>query len=159
MERKMLCPTCYALEKYGEKPKTVVPENPYQWNSPTVAKILERMEYLGHTINFKTHVKSFKNRKKINNSPEQWKVFENTHEAIIDQETYDIVQKIRQGKRRPTKMGEMPMFSGLLYCADCGSKLSFQAELMKNQANIILFVPLIAKAAAPARCTIFAMWW
>jgi len=123
-ERKILCPTAYALEKNG-KPRTVLPDNHYQWNAPAVAHILERMDYLGHTVNFKTHIKSFKNRKKIDNSPDQWKIFHNTHEAIIEQETYDIVQKIRQGKRRPTKMGEMPMFSGLLYCADCGSKMSF----------------------------------
>ncbi|MGL5435468.1 MAG: DUF4368 domain-containing protein [Lachnospiraceae bacterium] len=127
-ERKILCPTTYALSK-GGKARTVIPDNHYQWNSPAVAKILERMEYLGHTVNFKTYIKSFKNRKKIDNSPDQWKVFQNTHEAIIDQETYDIVQKIRQGKRRPTKMGEMPMFSGLLYCADCGSRMRFHRQV------------------------------
>ena len=74
-------------------------------------------------MNFKTHVKSYKNRKKIDNRPEQWRIFENTHEAIIDKETFEIVHKIRSGKRRPTKMGDMPMFSGLLYCADCGLSL------------------------------------
>jgi len=123
-EREIICPTVYALKKNG-KPRTVVPENPCQWNAPTIAGILERMDYLGHTVNFKTHIKSFKNRKKIDNSPDQWKVYNDTHEAIIDQGTYDIVQKIRQGKRRPTKMGEMPMFTGWLYCADCGSKMTF----------------------------------
>lgn len=85
------------------------------------------MEYLGHTVNFKTHVKSYKVKKKIDNAPSQWKIFRDTHEPIIVQESFDIVQKIRQGKRRPTKMGEMPMFSGFL-CADCGSKMSFHLE-------------------------------
>lgn len=126
-ERKILCPTYYALEK-GGKPRTALPADKFAWNSPVVAKILDRMDYLGHTVNFKTHVKSYKVHKTIHNSPDQWKVFEGTHEAIIDKETFEIVQKIRAGKRRPTRMGEMPMFSGLLYCADCGRKLSFHRK-------------------------------
>ena len=127
-ERKILCPTYYALEK-GEKPRTVLPPDKYSWSATVVSHILERMDYLGHTVNFKTHIKSYKNRKKIANNPDQWKVFENTHEAIIDKETFEIVQKIRSGKRRPTKMGEMPMFSGLLFCADCGSKMTFHRQM------------------------------
>lgn len=126
-ERKILCPTYYALKR-GEKPRTALPPDKYAWNGPVVAKILERMDYLGHTVNFKTHIKSYKNHKKIDNSPDDWKIFENTHEAIIERETFDIVQKIRAGKRRPTKMGTMPMFSGLLYCADCGSRMTFHRE-------------------------------
>ena len=126
-ERKILCPTYYALEK-GGKPRTALPADKFAWNGPVVAKILDRMDYLGHTVNFKTHVKSYKVHKTIYNSPDQWKVFEGTHEAIIDKETFEIVQKIRAGKRRPTRMGEMPMFSGLLYCADCGRKLSFHRK-------------------------------
>lgn len=127
-ERKILCPTYYALEK-GGKPRTALPADRYTWNAPVIARILDRMDYLGHTVNFKTHNKSYKNHKKIFNSPEEWKVFEGTHEAIIEKETFEIVQKIRAGKRHPTKMGEMPMFSGLLYCADCGRKLSFHREV------------------------------
>ena len=127
-ERKVLCPVMYAVSKELKRP-SVIPESPYQWSATVVSKILERMEYLGHTVNFKTHVKSYKVKKKINNDPSQWIIFRDTHEAIIDQETFDIVQKIRQGKKRPTKMGEMPMFSGLLYCADCGSKMSFHRKV------------------------------
>ncbi|MFV0579857.1 MAG: DUF4368 domain-containing protein [Fusobacterium ulcerans] len=127
-ERKILTHTHYALSK-GEKARTVPPPNPCQWNGPVIARILDRMEYLGHTINFKTHMKSYKVKKKIDNAPTLWKIFRDTHEAIIDQETFDIVQKIRQGKKRPTKMGEMSMFSGLLYCVDCGSKLTFHHEV------------------------------
>lgn len=123
MERKILTPVHYMADK-GLKPITVLPSNPYQWSSTVVVKILERMDYLGHTVNFKTHTKSYKNHEKIINDSDQWQVFENTHEALIDQSTYDIIQRIRQGRRRPTKMGEMPMFSGLLYCGDCGKKLS-----------------------------------
>lgn len=127
-ERKILCPTVYAVSK-GLKQLSVIPEIPYQWNATVVAHILDRMEYLGHTVNFKTHVKSYKVKKKIDNDPSQWKIFRDTHEPIIDQETFDIVQKIRQGKKRPTKMGAMPMFSGLLFCADCGSKMSFHRKV------------------------------
>lgn len=93
--------------------------------APYVVDVLERMDYLGHTVNFKTHRKSYKQKKKIENDKSEWKIFENTHEPIIDKSTFDIVQKIRANRKRPTKMGEMPMFSGILYCADCGKKLSF----------------------------------
>ena len=123
-EREILCPTYYALEK-GGKPRTVLPADKFAWNAPAVAAILERTDYLGHTVNFKTHRKSYKQKKKIENDKSEWEIFENTHEPIIDKSTFDIVQKIRANRKRPTKMGEMPMFSGILYCADCGKKLSF----------------------------------
>lgn len=123
-ERGVLCPTAYALSKgYGIAKN--VPKNPCQWSSTVVVNILERVDYLGHTVNFKTHRKSYKQKKKIENDKSEWKIFENTHEPIIDQSTFDIVQKIRANRKRPTKMGEMPIFSGILYCADCGKKLSF----------------------------------
>ena len=123
-ERKILIPSAYALEK-GYAVRNNIPKNPCQWSSTVVVDILERMDYLGHTVNFKTHRKSYKQKKKIENDKSEWKIFENTHEPIIDQSTFDIVQKIRANRKRPTKMGEMPMFSGILYCADCGKKLSF----------------------------------
>ncbi len=81
------------------------------------------MEYLGHTVNFKTQKKSYKSKKKVNNDPSEWVIFENTHEVIIDQETFEIVQRIRDGRRRLTPMGEIPILSGMLFCADCGAKL------------------------------------
>lgn len=123
-ERKILIPSAYALEK-GYAVRNNIPKNPFQWSSTVVVDILERMDYLGHTVNFKTHRKSYKQKKKIENDKSEWKIFENTHEPIIDKSTFDIVQKIRENRKRPTKMGEMPMFSGILYCADCGKKLSF----------------------------------
>lgn len=123
-ERKILIPSAYALEK-GYAVRNIIPKNPCQWSSTVVVNVLERMDYLGHTVNFKTHRKSYKQKKKIENDKSEWKIFENTHEPIIDQSTFDIVQKIRANRKRPTKMGEMPMFSGILYCADCGKKLSF----------------------------------
>ncbi len=97
--------------------------SPYAWDDTTITRIFTRQEYLGHTVNFKTHTKSFRDKKKMANDPSEWAVFENTHEAIIDQETFDIVQRIRDGRRRWTPMGEMPILSGMLFCADCGSKL------------------------------------
>lgn len=123
-ERKILIPSAYALEK-GYAVRNNIPKNPCQWSSTVVVDVLERMDYLGHTVNFKTHRKSYKQKKKIENDKSEWEIFENTHEPIIDKSTFDIVQKIRANRKRPTKMGEMPMFSGILYCADCGKKLSF----------------------------------
>lgn len=82
-----------------------------------------RRTYLGHTVNFKTYRKSYKQKKQLKRDPSEWQIFENTHEAIIDQETFDIVQRIRDGRRRLTLMGEMPILSGMVFCADCGAKL------------------------------------
>ncbi|PWM72145.1 MAG: recombinase [Bacillota bacterium] len=93
------------------------------WNAKTIAGILENMEYLGHTVNFRFYKKSYKSKKKYENPKDKWVIFENTQEAIIDQETFDTVQRIRDGRRRPTEMGEMNILSGMLYCADCGEKM------------------------------------
>ena len=98
-------------------------EDPYFWRTSTVARMLSRQEYLGHTVNFKTKRKSYKQKKQLKNDPSEWQIFENTHEAIIDEETFAIVQRIREGKRRPTRMGEMHMLSGLVFCGDCGNKM------------------------------------
>ncbi len=98
-------------------------EQPGFWQQRTIADILIKPEYLGHTVNFRTRKKSFKCKKTVWNDPSEWAVFEGTHEAIIDQETFDIVQRIRDGRRRLTPMGEMPVLSGMLFCADCGAKL------------------------------------
>ena len=99
------------------------PDDPCRWVSDTIADILEQDAYLGRTTNFKTTKLSYKSKKKIANPPEKWVIIENTHKAIIDPETWEIVQKAREQRHRPTKMGEMGMFSGLAYCADCGAKL------------------------------------
>ena len=115
-EREILCPTYYALER-GEKPRTVLPPHKYAWNGPVVAMILDRVDYLGHTVNFKTHNKSYKCHKKIKHTPDQWKVFEDTHEAIIDKETFEIVQKIRAGKRRPSR-NQTHLMANSIYIID-----------------------------------------
>ena len=107
----------------GLKSPAKQPGQPGAWQQRTISDILQRQEYLGHTINFRTRKKSFKCKKTVWNDPSEWAVFENTHEPIIDQETFDIVQRIRDGRRRLTPMGEMPVLSGMLFCADCGAKL------------------------------------
>ena len=100
------------------------PDDPCGWASTTVASILSHKEYLGHTVNFKTTKKSYKSKRFIKNPEEKQVVFENTHEAIIDTELWDVVQKIREQRHRPTLTGETALFSGLLFCADCGSVLT-----------------------------------
>ena len=109
--------------KCGLPTTTYESEFPDVWVQTTVAGILENMSYLGHTVNFRTKKKSYKSKKKIDLPKEEWAIFENTHEAIIDPDTFNTVQRIRQAKRRPTDMGEMSIFSGLVYCADCGQKM------------------------------------
>ena len=95
----------------------------YGWGSSTVVEILKKREYLGHTVNFKTR-KHYKDKKSHYVSEDEWTIFENTHEAIIDQQTFDLVQKIRSNVRRyPNGWGETAPLTGLLYCADCGGKM------------------------------------
>lgn len=101
------------------------PDNPYRWVSDTVSEILKKKEYLGHTVNFKTHKKSYKSKKKIDNPESEHMIFENTHEAIIDLDIWERVQELRKNKRRPTRTGKTNMFSGIAYCADCGQKLYY----------------------------------
>ena len=123
-EEKVLTPTVYQDQK-GQAVRCALPDNPYGWNGSTVSAILERMEYCGHTVNFKTHRQSYKIKKTIENPPEQWKIFRNTHEAIVDEETFERVQELRRNKRRPAKTGKSNLFSGVAYCADCGEKLYY----------------------------------
>lgn len=107
--------------KYCSLSSKESPDN--YWAPRTVSEILGKMEYLGHTVNFKTYTKSYKNKKKLQNAPENWRIFKNTHEPIVSQETFNIVQGIRSCKRQVNRLGEMPMLSGMVYCADCGKKL------------------------------------
>lgn len=102
-----------------------MPEKPYKWVPDTIATMLPKKEYLGHTVNFKTHKKSYKSKKKIDNPESEHLIFENTHEAIIDLDTWEKVQELRKNKRRPTRLGKTNMFSGIVYCADCGQKLYY----------------------------------
>ena len=122
-EEKVLIPSAY-LARHGEgvnKNKTF--KDVYGWGSSTICNILEKREYLGHTINFKTR-KHFKDKKSHYVPEDEWTIFENTHDPIIDQQTFDLVQKIRGNVRRyPDGWGEAAPLTGLLYCADCGGKM------------------------------------
>ena len=122
-EEKVLIPSAY-LAQHGEgvnKNKTF--KDVYGWGSSTICNLLEKREYLGHTINFKTR-KHFKDKKSHYVPEDEWTIFENTHEPIIDQQTFDLVQKIRGNVRRyPDGWGEAAPLTGLLYCADCGGKM------------------------------------
>lgn len=119
-----LNPTAYRLSK-GLKTVHAAPDDPYRWEAPSVSAILEHQEYVGDTVNFKTHKKSYKSKKVILNPKSEWKIFRDTHPAIIDRETFERVQELRKHKRRNTKSGKQSMFSGLVYCADCGAKLHY----------------------------------
>ena len=120
-QRKILTPAAY-YESKGINCNVKPQDDPYGWNASTVAHILDRWrEYLGHTVNFKTTKKSYKSKKKIQNPESEWVIFENTHEPIWTESIADAVRLARQTRRRPTKMGELGMFSGMMFCADCGS--------------------------------------
>lgn len=121
-KREIIVPSVH-MRKKGINIAARTPSNPFAWQGRSVANILERQEYLGHTINFKTRKQSYKTNKKIWNDPEDWAVFKNTHEAIIAEESWKVVQKIREGKRRPAKLGPMSVLSGMMFCVDCGAKL------------------------------------
>lgn len=118
-EMEIITPSTLMYERTG-KCRWYDPNNLCTWSSRTIVNLLEQPQYLGHTVNFRTTKKSYKSKKKILNSEDKWVIFEHTHEALITQEQWDIVQKNRQQRRRPTRMGDMGMFSGLLFCADCG---------------------------------------
>ena len=122
-ERRILNPTAHAKALGIGKPDRRIYTDDYSWSTSTITRMLSRREYLGSVVNFKTHRKSYKQKKQIWNDVSEWEVFENIHEAIIDRETFDIVQQIRNGRRRKTPLGEMPMLSGMLYCQDCGKKM------------------------------------
>ena len=120
---KVLTPTEYwnSIGRKCGKP----PERSFNWCSATVSDILAKQEYCGDTVNFRTTSKSFKLKKRLDRPQEDWQIFPNTHPAIIDRETFALVRELRQHRRRPTKSGIVSMFSGLLYCADCGEKLYY----------------------------------
>jgi DNA invertase Pin-like site-specific DNA recombinase len=118
---KVLTVTAYNAKQKGQ----AMPENLYQWCSKSVAGILERQEYTGCTVNFKTYTKSLKFKKRMENPKENQRIFEGTQPAIIEYGQWERVQALRANKRRPTKTGKTSIFSGLVYCADCGAKLYY----------------------------------
>lgn len=130
-ENKVMIPMAYWQSKGLNKGGKKIQPDPYKWCKTTVQKILAQQEYCGDVINFKTYSKNFKNKKRLQNPEENWKIFKNVHEAIIDRDTFETVQKMKaKGKRRAPnpEYAEKNMFCGLLYCADCGSPLWFNVN-------------------------------
>ena len=123
---KVLTPSAYKASKGLAAP--IVSENPYNWESTTVALILENVAYIGVTENFKSTRLGFKSKKRIPTAKEMRTYIENAHTPLIDRELWDKVQMIRANKRRPTKNGATSIFTGLLECADCGTKLSLRSS-------------------------------
>ena len=121
---KTLTPTAYK-NKQGVKTPHTEPENPYRWHESTIVNILERKEYIGATVNFKTYTNSIWDKKQRENPEENRVIFYNTHPAIIEQEVFDKVQEIRQQRHRRTATGKSSPFSGLVFCADCKQKLYY----------------------------------
>ena len=110
-------------------------EHPYSWSCSTIIQILARMEYAGHTVNFKLEKASFKSKKSTPRPKEDWIIFENTHEPIVTQEMWELVQKLRETKRRSDSLGEANPLTGLLYCADCGGKMFNHRQKRDRKGN------------------------
>jgi site-specific DNA recombinase len=121
--RRIMNPTAHAKKNGINIPDNRGHDDDYVWRGSTIVHMLSRQEYLGHTVNFKTYRKSYKQKKQMKNDPSEWMIFKNTHEAIIEESVFEVVQRIRDGRRRLTPMGEMPLLSGMMFCADCGNKL------------------------------------
>lgn len=137
-ENKVLIPMAYwrskGLNRGGKKTQT----NPYKWCKTTIQKILSQQEYCGDIINFKTYSKSFKNKTRYENSKENWAVFKDVNEPIIDRETFETVQKfISKTKRRTPKKenGERSIFNGLIYCGDCHSKMRYHTSTSNKEIH------------------------
>ena len=122
-EEKVLSPSVYAFKKTGSRSGNPKLDKPYAWSIATVRSMLLNQMYCGDTVNFKTYTKSNKLKKRIKNELENVLIFENTHEAIIDRATFDVVQKHFSGRKRANGNGEMDKYAGYLYCAECGSRL------------------------------------
>ena len=131
-EEKILTPIAYWREKGVNRPGKSKLRGPYMWNSSTITHILSLQEYCGDILNFKTYSKSYKNKKRLANDRENWVIFQDVHEPIIERAVFEQVQQ-KRGKirKRRTHEGERNMFSGLLVCADCGHNLHFHF----NQGN------------------------
>ena len=120
---QIVSPSVYAFKTTGSKSGNPDLTRPYHWAQTTVRKMLANQEYAGDTVNFKTYSKSNKLKKRLKNDPENILIFENTHEAIIDRKTFELVQKHFAGRKRPDKQGELDKYAGYLFCGECGSRL------------------------------------
>lgn len=124
MNDKVERPSYYfCTRNIGIQKSTFDRNRPYDWNCTTVMTMLARPEYMGHTVNFRSHKEHYKSKKQIWNSPDEWVIFENTHEAIVDKHTWELAQKVRRTKRVPNENDMANPFTGLMFCADCGRKM------------------------------------
>lgn len=122
-EEKVLCPSAYLAAKGVGNRRNSKFEDPYRWWGTTVSYILARVEYMGHTVNFKTFKICYRDKHRKQAPKEDWKIFENTHEAIIDKTTWKTAQKLRRTIRRGDRNKEPNPLTGLLYCGECGAKM------------------------------------
>ena len=122
-KEQVLTPTMYAYTRYGMNHTCLDTAHPYNWSDSAIANLLENEIYLGNTVNMKYSTKSYKDKRRVEHSREECLVFKDTHPALITQEVWDIVQRVRKNRRRPTKMEEENKYSGLVFCADCGSNM------------------------------------
>ena len=122
-KEQVLTPTMYAYTRYGMNHTCLDTAHPYNWFDSAIANLLENEIYLGNTVNMKYSTKSYKDKRRVEHSREECLVFKDTHPALITQEVWDIVQRVRKNRRRPTKMEEQNKYSGLVFCADCGSNM------------------------------------
>ena len=120
---KVTCPSVYLFQRTGSRAAHPDLSRPYHWGHTSVRRILGNREYIGDTVNFRTYSKSNKLKKRLQNTPENILIFENTHEAIIDRKTFDLVQKHFAGRKRPDIQGEVDKFAGYVYCGECGKRL------------------------------------
>ena len=122
-KEQVLTPTMYAYTRYGMNHTCLDTAHPYNWSDSAIANLLENEIYLGNTVNMKYSTKSYKDKRRVEHSREECLVFKDTHPALITQEVWDIVQRVRKNRRRPTKMEEQNKYSGLVFCADCSSNM------------------------------------
>ena len=122
-KEQILTPTMYAYTRFGMNHTCLDTAHPYNWSDSAIANLLENEIYLGNTVNMKYSTKSYKDKRRVEHPREECMVFENTHPALITREVWDIVQRVRKNRRRPTKMEEQNKYSGLVFCADCGSNM------------------------------------
>ena len=158
-EEKVLCPSAYLAAKGVGNRRNNKFEDSYRWWGTTVSYILARVEYMGHTVNFKTFKTCYRDKHRKQAPKEDWKIFENTHEAIIDKTTWETAQKLRRTIRRGDRNKEPNPLTGLLYCGECGAKCITSAAMGTHTTRprrITTFVLPTARKRPPAPFTLSA---
>lgn len=150
---KILRPSAYCYNKDGTITVKTDDPNRFNWASRSITDMLRNEVYLGHTINCKTTTVSFKDKRKKILPESEWYRFENTHEAIIDKDTWDIVQRVREQRHRTTKSGIVNKYSGLLFCGDCGSRMTFRCSTTWKTSEYNFICSLYRKHFGTEYCT------